>query len=179
MWSQAEQTTPYFTQLWYWVWTDVYHLQRSRHTGERSSGFSPHKSFKVGCKNVNEPTKKTVLTHIVMQTIRTARTCMWTCECIFMCVYALYWIHIAVCVDICITYLYIGLCVCACCLTWWPQSKSLFLQRWMRRWCKTGASPPPLCHPSLFYKLWSFGLDCWGCTAPDSTRWHQATTISL
>lgn len=91
-----------------------------------------------------------VLTCIVIQTSSTAGTCRWMCVCI-------------------VTQYYSDVCG----LTWWPRSRSLSPLRWQHRWCRTGASPPPLCHPSLFYTLWSSALDCWGCTAPDSTRRHQ------
>lgn len=65
------------------------------------------------------------------------------------------------------------LCMYICGLTWWPWSRSLSLLCWWHRWCKIGASPPPLCHQSPFCMPWSSALDCWDCTVPDSTRKHM------
>lgn len=71
------------------------------------------------------------------------------------------------------------LCMYICGLTWWPWSRSLSLLCWWHRWCKIGASPPPLCRQSLFCMPWSSALDCWDCTVPDSTRNHMIVNLGI
>lgn len=107
--------------------------------------------------------------------------CIATQQKVFSCL----WLHVAICVDAC-TIAYIFMCIysyiyiySACGLTWWPLSRRLSPLHWQHRWCRTGASPPQLCRLSPFYTLWSSALDCWGCTAPDSTTVDNTRTSWL